>query len=174
MWLQNIGSRFHSLDGCFCEENTPPFSMVLIFNPALVTRSVSWLFIFHSLQVYRNRWTEWFWVWADIPAEEGDGGVGTTHLASRADARLGQICLPVRYPRVNTALAFSCSASKGPRLLQGVTLVSSAPSQVLGIVVVWELKRVCSFFQPGLQGQNQLFRLLQILSTEKLKLHNSH
>lgn len=84
----------------FCEGNTHPFSMVLTLNPALVTRSVSWLLNFHSLQVYGNRWTEWFWVWADIPTEERDGGVGTAHLAGRADARLGQIRLPVRYRRV--------------------------------------------------------------------------
>lgn len=88
--------------------------MVLIFNPALVTRTVSWVLIFHSLQVYRNRWTEWFRVWADIPAEERDGGVGTAHLASRADARLGQIRLPVRYHRVKyMALLFPALVLKG-------------------------------------------------------------
>lgn len=54
------------------------------------------------------------------------------------------------------SLAFSCSSSEGPHLLRSVTLTSSAPSQILGAVFVWEPKIECFFLQPSLQGQNQL------------------
>lgn len=127
--------------------------MVLILKPALVTRNMSWLSVFHSLQVYRNRWTKWFWIWADISPKERNGRVSTTYLASRVNARLSQIRLPVRYCRVKYAASlFSCPCSEGQHLLHGATLVSSALCQILGIIFVWEPKRVCSFYQPSLLG----------------------
>lgn len=109
-----------------------------------------WLFIFHSLQVYRNRWTKWFWIWVDVSTKERNGGVGTTYLASRTNARLSQIRLPVRYCRVK--YAFSCFHSEGPHLFHNATLVLSILNQILGIIFVWEPKRVCSLRQPSLLG----------------------
>lgn len=124
--------------------------MILILKPALLTRSMLWLFIFHSLQVYRNRWTKWFWIWVDVSTKERNGGVGTTYLASRTNARLSQIRLPVRYCRVK--YAFSCFHSEGPHLFHNATLVLSTLNQILGIIFVWEPKRVCSLCQPSLLG----------------------
>ena len=126
--------------------------MVLILKPALVTRSVSWLFIFHSLQVYGNRWTKWFWIWADLSTKERNGGVGTTYLASRVNARLSQIRLPVRYCRVKYAASlFSALVLKG----HVCYMVGHLSHQRL--IKSWELflcgnPKVCFFHQPSLLG----------------------
>ena len=103
---------------------------MLILKTLLINKNMFWLFIFHSLQVYGNRWTKWFWIWVDISTKERNGGVSSTYLASRVNARLSKICLPVRYCRVRSVTShFVAFIQKGcicHMVLQlGLTVVQS-------------------------------------------------